>query len=126
MRLLEREPPSITWTDLVDVMDNLFEKITPTRGIEGVIVEEPGGLYTGTPQVIFSGGSGDGAEAKAVVVDGVITDIIVTDPGAGYTSTPIVTISGGGGTGAAATAVLSGRRTWIFKPSARTLLTIRK
>jgi VCBS repeat-containing protein len=64
-----------------------------------------GSAYTGAPAIAFSGGSGSGAAATAVM--GVAT-ITVTNGGSGYTSVPLVTLTGGAGTGATATAVISG------------------
>ena len=54
-------------------------------------------------------GTGTGAAARAVIVDGAVTAIAVGTGGSGYTVAPTVTITdhGGSGTGATAVAVLS-------------------
>lgn len=57
--------------------------------------------------VTITGGSGAGATAEVVTVDGVITAINVTNPGSGYASDPTVTITGTGA-GAIATATVLG------------------
>ncbi|MGA1235763.1 MAG: LamG-like jellyroll fold domain-containing protein [Limisphaerales bacterium] len=46
------------------------------------------------------------AEAKAEVVDGLVTRVIITDPGNGYSTTPAIILTGGGGQGAEALAVI--------------------
>ena len=81
--------------------------------ISAGVVEWNGSSYTGldlTAQtsivVSFSGGSGTGVSARAIVENGVITRIEVVGPGSGYTSPPAVTITAGTGAGAAATATI--------------------
>lgn len=66
-----------------------------------------GGLgYRTVPQVIISGGGGNGAEAQAIVVHTKITAIQITNPGSGYTSVPDIIINGEG-TGAQAQVYIS-------------------
>ena len=48
--------------------------------------------YSIEPRVIFSGGGGTGAVARAKVASGRITQFFIIDPGSGYTSTPTMTI----------------------------------
>lgn len=54
-----------------------------------------GGCYFGgnIPTVAITGGSGTGAAATAIVVNGVVTGFTVTAPGSGYTGTPTITLS---------------------------------
>src|SRR6266699_425711 len=60
--------------------------------------------YSSAPSVTFSGGSGSGAAATAVVAGGAVVAVNLTNPGTGYLPTDAVTIAfGGPGTGAAAT-----------------------
>jgi hypothetical protein len=76
-------------------------------GIGPVITISNGGSgYTSAPTVSFSGGSGSGAAATAVVANGIVIKIIVTNPGTGYVTAPTIAFSGGGGSSAAATSVL--------------------
>ena len=51
-----------------------------------------GSGYTSVPAISFSGGSGSGATASAVVANGTVIRIIINDPGHNYTSAPTVTI----------------------------------
>jgi len=74
-------------------------------GIPGITVTASGSGYFAPPYITFSGGSGSGATASAVVSGGKVTAINITSPGSGYLpgEKPTVTIAGGGGTGATAT-----------------------
>ena len=72
--------------------------------ITGVTVTAGGSGYTSAPTVVFTGGSGTGAAATAVVSStGVVTGITLTSAGSGYLTAPVISFSGGGGTGLAAT-----------------------
>ncbi|MGE8942708.1 phage tail sheath family protein [Leptospira interrogans] len=64
-----------------------------TDGVASVNVSVGGHGYVLPPLVTFTGGSGQGAEAIAQVVDGEVTAIIVRKPGFGYTGAPTVVIS---------------------------------
>ena len=56
-----------------------------------------GGIgYTTTPQITFSGGGGNGAEAEAITYHGKIAEVRITNQGTGYTSLPEITIEGNG------------------------------
>jgi hypothetical protein len=48
--------------------------------------------YTNTPPVRIIGGGGSGAQAVAVVSNGVVVAVNILDAGSGYTSTPVVVI----------------------------------
>lgn len=74
--------------------------------ITSVTVTNGGAGYLAPPRVTFTGGGGSGAQATAVITDGVVTSIQVAAPGAGYTSVPTVVIAGGDGLLAAGTAVV--------------------
>lgn len=94
----------------------------PTKGYatwDGTLFVGSGGLspnihvtaggsgYTSAPSVSFSGGSGSGAAATAVVAGGAVVAVNLTNPGTGYLATDTVTISfGGPGTGATATVIV--------------------
>lgn len=51
-----------------------------------------GSGYTSPPKIVFAGGGGTGATARAVLFNGVISEIVITSPGSGYTSSPVVLI----------------------------------
>lgn len=71
-------------------------------------ITDAGTGYTSAPSVGFTGGSGTGAAATAVVQDGAVVEVYLTNPGAGYVvgDTPSVTFSGGGGTSVTATCTI--------------------
>jgi hypothetical protein len=60
--------------------------------IVGVNITDNGGGYTNTPLVRFIGGGGSGAQAVAVVSNGVVVAVNVIDAGSGYTNVPVVVI----------------------------------
>ena len=74
-------------------------------GVRSVTVATGGTGYVTAPTVSFSGGTGTGAIATAVITGGVVTSILVTAPGS-YTISPTVTITSATGAGATATAAL--------------------
>jgi phage tail sheath protein FI len=77
---------------------------SPADGIASINVTAGGtGYVQETTVVTITGTGGAGAEAQAVVEDGIITAILVTKPGYGYTGVVTATITGDG-TGATATA----------------------
>ena len=70
-----------------------------------ITVTNGGSGYSTPPPVSFSGGSGSGATAAAIVVGGVVTQVQLTNAGSGYLASDVVTVNfGGPGTGAAASA----------------------
>ncbi len=76
-----------------------------TAQITGFNVTAGGSGYDpSTVTVIFSGGTGSGAQAKAIVEGGAVVRIELIDAGT-YTAAPTVTIGGGGGSSATATVV---------------------
>jgi hypothetical protein len=86
----------------------LFEEIPSSfTGVESITVTNPGYGYTLTPTVEIIG-DGEGATARAVIVNGKISMIEVLTPGINYT-TAAVRIIGGGGSLGAGSAVLDGR-----------------
>ena len=60
--------------------------------VVGVSITDGGYGYTNTPLVRLIGGGGSGAEAVAVVSNGVVTADNVLDAGYGYTNAPLVVI----------------------------------
>lgn len=83
-----------------------FTQSLATDGVASIAVTNAGSGYTTAPTVTISGGSGQGAQAVAIVEDGEVTAVILKKNGFGYSSAPTVAFSGGGGTGAAATATV--------------------
>jgi len=66
------------------------------------ILIESGGSYANSDNIVISiSGTGEGANAYANVVGGVIDKVIIDDFGSGYEATPTITVTGGGGAGGA-------------------------
>lgn len=61
--------------------------------VQGVQIVNSGFGYTTAPKVAFIGGNGSGAEATAVIADGVVGIITITDGGSGYVNPPKVTFN---------------------------------
>ena len=55
-------------------------------------VTDGGYGYTNTPSVRIIGGGGSGAQAVAVVSNGVVISVHILDAGSGYTNTPVIVI----------------------------------
>jgi len=66
-----------------------------------------GSGYRTVPIVVFEGGGGTGASARAFISNGRVSRVVLTNGGSGYTSAPVVKLVGGVGTNLsnAATAV---------------------
>jgi hypothetical protein len=58
--------------------------------VQGVQVVNPGFGYTEAPKVVFVGGGGKGAEATAIIADGVVGIITITNGGSGYVNPPVI------------------------------------
>jgi len=76
--------------------------------IASITVGTAGSGYTTAPNVAFSGGSGSGATATAVIATNTVAAIAITNGGTGYSSAPTLAVTGGGGSGATATCTVSG------------------
>ena len=66
--------------------------------VTDIILTEQGSTYSTAPQVIFTGGGGSGAKAKAYISNRKVTKIVLLDGGQGYTSVPTIELVGGVGT----------------------------
>lgn len=85
-----------------------FEEIPESStGIYKILISNSGYNYTRDPIVTITG-DGEGATAKAKIVNGKVESIEITNKGINYTRA-VVTISGGNGYGAEATAILDSR-----------------
>jgi hypothetical protein len=82
----------------------------PGDSIIAFRVTNQGSGYTKAPQVVVSGGGGQGAEGIAFVENGkvVAVGIVTNKAGSGYVSPPKVEFVGGGGKGAEAVADVGG------------------
>lgn len=101
--------PTFSVVDEEGVTRNCFFEEIPSSysGVESITVTNPGYGYTTTPTIKIVG-DGEGATAKATIVNGKISKIDVLTPGIGYTSAAIQIIGGDGFLGSA-DAVLEGR-----------------
>lgn len=101
--------PSFGYLDASGIERNCFieEVLQSFTGIENVEVVAPGSGYLTTPEVRVEG-DGEGAIARALIVNGSVKKIEVVNPGSGYTSATVI-ISGGSGSGASARVNLQGR-----------------
>jgi hypothetical protein len=61
--------------------------------VVGATITDGGYGYTNTPTVRIIGGGGSGAQAVAVVSNGVVIAVNVLDAGYGYTNTPVIVIA---------------------------------
>ena len=87
---------------------NYANSPVPTGPVASIEVTGGGSGYTSpTVTILDAWGTGSGATATAMVVDGVVTAIAVTDGGSGY-SAPVAFINDATGTGATATADIGG------------------
>jgi hypothetical protein len=61
--------------------------------VQGVEIANSGFGYAEAPKVVFVGGGGVGAEATAVIADGVVGIITITNGGSGYVNPPNITFN---------------------------------
>lgn len=112
-------PPRIIWTPVSSIFtpravsSASYLQPAATGGnagqgvpIRSVTLRSRGAGYTSAPTITFTGVTGTGAAATAVVSNGGVVAINISNPGSGYTSPPVVTFSGGGGSGAMASTAL--------------------
>jgi len=115
---IENTNTSFTDFDVPSVYNPLTKKIEPVKLISteidtypwkwwldnykysviDIIISNPGRNYRTVPIVIFEGGGGTGAKARAFVSNGRLSKIVLLDGGSGYTSAPTIKIVGGIGT----------------------------
>ena len=92
--------PGLNTTDLEGNPREVFIEDTPgaITGVDSISVLTAGQNYTTVPTVTITG-DGNGATAKAIIVNGKVKEIQVLDRGSDYTIAT-VTITGGNGSGA--------------------------
>ena len=73
---------------------DLCEQDSRLLRVQGVELTNPGSGYTVAPKVTFIGGGGSGAEANALIGDGIVGIITVTNRGSGYLYPPNVSFVG--------------------------------
>lgn len=105
--------PAYSQVDATGVTRSVFLEETPQSfsGIESVQVINPGANYTKTPTVTING-DGEGAELRAVIVNGKLKSVEVVSMGTNYTTALLSIDNASGdtaGTGATAKAVIQGR-----------------
>lgn len=101
--------PSFGYLDSNGIERNCYleEVLQSFTGVEEIEVLVGGSGYTTTPTVVIDG-DGQGASARAVIVNGSIRSVEVVDEGSGYTSAT-ARIVGGNGSGASLRVNLQGR-----------------
>ena len=89
-----------------DEQAQITRKLDTTQSAEAALELTNGGSgYSSAPAVGFTGGTGSGATAHAILAFG-LASIAVSNGGSGYTSPPTVGFAGAKGGGALATAIL--------------------
>jgi hypothetical protein len=106
-------PSSTTWVDVcygggegatatavVGGLGGIGAQLTAVMGtgvtagqVVSITIVKGGYGYLTPPTITFTGTGGSGTVARAVVLNGAITDVIVTIPGSGWVGTPTVTAS---------------------------------
>ena len=111
--------PSINITDLEGIPRSVYIEDTPgsLTGVDSISVLTPGLNYSSEPTVTITG-DGNGASARATIVNGKISGIEVTNRGTDYTIAN-ATVTGGNGSGATVKVNLQARngilRTFYYK-----------
>jgi alpha-tubulin suppressor-like RCC1 family protein len=72
---------------------NASPTVNPSGAVTGVSLGAGGSNYKAEPAVVFTGGGGRGAVAKAQINAGVVTGLNLVTGGAGYTSAPSVVVA---------------------------------
>jgi len=118
-----------TGADIRLINDVYVEEVPfATSGIDSISILNPGFNYTETPRVVITG-DGTGAEARATVKNGYISQINVTNSGNNYTQAIVSIVNGENdksGTNGAAFANIQGRfgtlRSYYFENNVKTIL----
>lgn len=102
--------PTSTATEYINLIRRRAYGKSLGDGVRFIHVADAGTGYTEEPQVNIVGGGGYGAQARAFVSGGRITNVVVIDPGVGYTAEPSIVFSGTG-VNATATVEMDSRST---------------
>lgn len=102
--------PSFGYIDEFGVERVAFIEEVPQSftGIDEISIIATGDGYTEIPDIVIDG-DGDGASAKAVIVNGKLKSVVVVNSGSGY-SGAVARVVGGSGAGAELKVVLQGKR----------------
>lgn len=107
------------------ILNALFASVAKRFLKVGSVTVNSNGQYSGTPNVVFTGGGGSGAAAIANMAQQIVPGSVsgITGSAGWYnvsSAVPTVVISGGGGSGATATAILSSGKVYDVIGDART------
>lgn len=98
------EPISSASTLIVVAASNCYNNgatwFSNASTIDSVPVTNGGSGFTSSPNISFTGGSGNSAVAVGIISGGVLTGVRMIDGGTGYVEGVVATVVGGGGTGA--------------------------
>lgn len=107
----------LTATGIATMLGGIVDLCQPDETllrVQAVQLTNSGIGYTVPPTVAFYGGGGSGAEATAIIGNGVINTIQITNEGSGYVEPPTITISGIASTSAVlAPTIINGKVTKI-------------
>lgn len=113
--------PQLTVKDVTGISRNVFIEEVPQSftGISSIDITNPGFNYITAPTITITG-DGQGATARAYIVNGRLNRVEIRNAGSEYTRAT-VSITGGGGSEATAVAKLENRtgvlRTYYFQPN---------
>jgi hypothetical protein len=118
-----------TGADIRLLTDVYIEEVPfATSGIDSISILNPGFNYTSTPRVVITG-DGSGAEARAIVKNGYVSQVNVTNSGNNYTQAIVSFVNeetDRSGTNASAYANIQGRfgsiRSYYFENNVKTIL----
>lgn len=102
--------PSFGYIDEFGIERTAFIEEVPQSftGIDEISIVAAGSGYTEVPEIAIDG-DGEGAVAKAVVVNGKLKNVVILNSGSGY-SGAVARVVGGSGSGATLKVVLQGKR----------------
>jgi hypothetical protein len=100
----------VTATGIATMISGIVDLCEPDETllrVQGVQLTNSGFGYTVAPTVSFVGGGGAGAQATAVIGNGIVGIVTITSGGSGYSTTPNISFVGIASTSAKAIAILS-------------------
>lgn len=96
-------------------------KKLPLTGVTSLRLTSGGSGYGSNPTVEITG-TGTGAAAEAVVIDGVVVAIRLTSEGIDYSEAPTIELVGGGGAGATAVAAIQPASAVLIKEEVKKIV----